>query len=63
MFLIKEVMQYHTNNGSVCYALLFDASKALNTIRYIKLFELHSSKGLCAMAAMFLGNFLFMTEC
>ena len=43
---VSEVIQYYTNNDGGCYALLLDASKAFDTVRYIKLFELLSSKGL-----------------
>ncbi len=36
---------------------LLDASKAFDTVRYVKLFELLSDKGLCPMVARFLAIF------
>jgi hypothetical protein len=53
-FMAKELIQYYTNAHSSVYSILLDASKAFDRVKYIKLFRLLSSKGLCPMVARFL---------
>ena len=39
-FVLKEIVQYYTNNDSNAYCMLLDASKAFDHVHYIKLFKL-----------------------
>ena len=39
-FVLKEIVQYYTNNDSNVYCMLLDASKAFDHVHHIKLFKL-----------------------
>ena len=52
--MAKELVQYYTNSQSSVYSILLDASKAFDRVKYVKLFKLLSSKGLCPLVARFL---------
>jgi hypothetical protein len=52
--VVKEIIQYYLNNGSVPYLMLLDASKAFDRVHYIKLFRLLVSRGICPLVARLL---------
>ena len=45
--LLKDTTEYYTENGSDCYLLFFDASKAFDRVEYVKLFNILRDRGLC----------------
>jgi len=53
-FLIDEVAQYYTNNGSNVYIMLLDASQAFDRVSYCRLFRLLLKRGLCPVICRFL---------
>ena len=55
-FVLKEIVQYYTNNDSNAYCMLLDASKAFDHVHYIKLFKLLIERGICPVIARFLLN-------
>ena len=55
-FVLKEIIQYYTNNNSNAYCMLLDASKAFDHVHYIKLFKLLTERGICPVIARSLLN-------
>ena len=41
------MIDYYVRNGSSCYVVLLDASKAFDKVNYVKLFKLLRNRGLC----------------
>ena len=46
-FVLEEVINEYSNNDSLVYCVLLDASKAFDRLHYVKLFYLLLSKGFC----------------
>ena len=61
-FAATEIAQYYLNNASDVYLLLLDASKAFDTVEYVKLFKLLNSKGLCPLVTKLL-LFYILNKC
>ena len=48
-FLVGETIQYFRNNGSSVFALLLDASKAFDKVKYSKLFKILRARDICPL--------------
>ena len=55
-FLIQEIVDYYSRNGSSVYLIMLDASRAFDRVQYTKLFRLLISRGRCPMYARLLAN-------
>ena len=55
-FLVTETIQYYKSRGSNVYALLIDATKAFDKVKYSKLFELLINKNICPLILRLLLN-------
>ena len=42
-----QTVDYYLQNGSQCYVMLLDASKAFDRVEYTRLFKLLRARGLC----------------
>ena len=60
-FVLKEIVQYYTNNDINAYCMLLDASEAFDHVHYIKLFKLLIERGICPVIARFLLNFYLVS--
>ena len=54
--LLKDTIEYYTENGSDCYLLLLDASKAFDHVEYVKLFNILRDRGLCPIVLRLIIN-------
>ena len=61
-FVMEEIIDLYTRNGSSVYLIMLDASKAFDRVQYIKLFRLLIKRGMCAMYSRFLGN-MYLNQC
>ena len=50
-FVIQEVLDYYTRDGSQCHVIMLDASKAFDRVRYSKLFEVLLRRRMCPLVA------------
>ena len=48
-FLVVETIQYYNNNGTNVFALLMDATKAFDRVKYSKLFSILKSRKVCPL--------------
>ena len=48
-FLVIETIQYYRSRGSSVYALLLDATKAFDKVKFSKLFELLITRNVCPL--------------
>ena len=55
-FLVVETIQYYRSRGSNVYALLLDASKAFDRVKYSKLFEVMLERKICPLIVRLLIN-------
>ena len=53
-FVATEIAKYYSNNKSDVYMLLLDASKAFDTVEYVKLFKILRTRGLCPLVTKLL---------
>ena len=51
-----ETIEYYTENGSDCYLLLLDASKAFDRVEYVKLFNILRDRGVCPVVLRLIMN-------
>lgn len=61
-FVMQEIIDYYTRNGSSVYLIMLDASRAFDRVHYIKLFRLLIKRGMCPMYSRFLAN-LYTNQC
>ena len=54
--LLKDTIEYYTENGSDCYLLLLDASKAFDRVEYVKLINIPHDRGLCPIVLRLIMN-------
>ena len=54
--LLVETIEYYTDNGSDCYLLLLDASKAFDRVEYVKLFNILRDRGVCPVVLRLIMN-------
>ena len=47
--LLMETIEYYNENGSDCYLLLLDASKAFDRVEYVNLFITLRDRNLCSI--------------
>ena len=55
-FVMQEIVDYYSRNGSSVYLIMLDASRAFDRVQYTKLFRLLISRGMCPMYARLLAN-------
>ena len=60
-FVMNEVIQYYMNNAGTVYAAHLDASKAFDSVKFDKLFELLIERKMCPLTARFLA-FVYMNQ-
>ena len=51
-----KTIEYSTENGSSCYLLLLDASKAFDRVEYVKLFNIFCGRGVCPVVLRLIMN-------
>ena len=51
-----ETIEYYIENGSDCYLLLLDASKAFDRVEYVKLFYNLRDRGVCPVVLRLVMN-------
>ena len=54
--LLMETIEYYHENGSDCYLLLLDASKAFNRVEYVDLFNRLRDRNLCPIVLRIITN-------
>ena len=54
--LLLETIKYYIENGSDCYLLLLDASKAFNRVEYVKLFNTLRNRKMCPIVLRLIVN-------
>jgi len=55
-FVMQEIIDYYTRNGSSVYLIMLDASRAFDRVHYVKLFNLLISRGMCPMYCRILAH-------
>ena len=48
-FVMQEIIDYYSRNGSSVYLIMLDASRAFDRVNYVKLFKLLIQCGMCPM--------------
>ena len=51
-----ETIEYYNENGSDCYLLLLDASKAFDRVEYVNLFNTLRDRNLCPIVLRIIMN-------
>ena len=51
-----KTIEYYAENGSDCYLLLLDASKAFDRVEYVKLFNILRDRGVCPVVLRLIMN-------
>ena len=51
-----ETIEYYSENGSDCYLLLLDASKAFDHVEYVNLFNTLRDRNLCPIVLRIIMN-------
>ena len=59
--LLIETIEYYVENGSDCYLMLLDASKAFDHVEYVKLFNTLRDRGMCPLTLSDPGYFRQLT--
>ena len=54
--LLRDTIEYYNENGSDCYLLLLDASKAFDRVEYVRLFRTLSDRNMCPIVLRLLMN-------
>ena len=54
--LLMETIEYYNENGSDCYLLLLDASKAFDRVEYVNLFNTLRDRNLCPIVLRIIMN-------
>ena len=54
--LLMETIEYYTENGSDCYLLLLDASKAFDRVEYNNVFNILRDRGVCPVVLRLIMN-------
>ena len=54
--LLMETIEYYTENGSDCYLILLDASKAFDRVEYVKLLIIFRDRGVCPVVLRLIMN-------
>ena len=53
---LRDTIEYYNENGSDCYLLLLDASKAFDRVEYVRLFRTLSDRNMCPIVLRLLMN-------
>ena len=61
-FLVIETIQYYRSRGSSVYALLLDATKAFDKVKFSKLFELLITRNVCPLLIRLLLNMYILNN-
>ena len=54
--LLKDTIEYYTDNGSDCYLLLLDASKAFDRVECVNFFNILRDRELCPFVLRLIMN-------
>ena len=54
--LLRDTIEYYNENGSDCYLLLLDASKAFDRVEYVRFFRTLSDRNMCPIVLRLLMN-------
>ena len=54
--LLRDTIEYYDKNGSDCYFLLLDASKAFDLVEYLRLFRTLRDRNMCPTVLRLLMN-------
>ena len=54
--LLRDTIEYYNENGSDCYLLLLDASKAFDRVKYVRLFRTLRDRNMCLTVLRLLMN-------
>ena len=54
--LLRDTIEYYNENGSDCYLLLLDTSKAFDRVEYVRLFRTLSDRNMCRIVLRLLMN-------
>ena len=54
--LLRDTIEYSNENGSDCYLLLLDASKAVDRVEYVRLFRILRNRNMCPTVLRLLMN-------
>ena len=54
--ILRDTIEYYNENGSDCYLLLLDASKAFDRVEYVRLFRTLSDRNMCPIVLRLLMN-------
>ena len=60
--MLIETIEYYIENGSDCYLLLLDASKAFDRVEYVKLFNTLRDRGMCPLVLRLIMNIYINQE-
>ena len=60
--LLIDTIEYYVENGSDCYLLLLDASKAFDRVEYVKLFNTLRDRGMCPLVLRLIMNMYLNQE-
>ena len=60
--ILFDTIEYYNENNTDCYLLLHDASKALDRVKYVKLFKMLKDRNVCHYSIQIIDEYVCNSE-